>query len=264
MANILSIQINPILEDRESNLKKIEYFTKKFSDRGLDLVVLPEFFSAGIGKIVENEFGGDTICKICEIAKKHKTNIVAGTVITEERGQKYNTSFVIDREGQIVEKYHKIHLYNYFGGREGSKVSAGTETKVVQLDFAKVGLSICFDIRFPVHYNELIKKGAEIIVQPSAWIVSKDIYQNESSLNFAKETWKMMSKTRAFDNLSYWVSSNCIGKMTENDVGIGTSLIIAPNSEIIAEAEEKEMGIFANIDTEIIKAYRQIFPIDKL
>ena len=121
MTGILNIQINPIIGNKDANLRKIDYFIKKNSDKKLDLVVLPEFFSTGIDhdsfiNLPEPEDGGDTIRYVCELAKKYNTNIIAGSVIEGVNGNLYNTSFIIDRNGIIVNKYRKIHLYNYMGG----------------------------------------------------------------------------------------------------------------------------------------------------
>jgi predicted amidohydrolase len=127
MAGILNIQIKPTIGDKEINLKKVEHFMKKHSDKKLDLVVFPEFFSTGVNgkafdEVPEDENGGETIARVKELAKKFNTNIVAGSVIERVGDKSYNTCFVIDRKGEVVGKYRKIHLYNYMGGTEGEHV----------------------------------------------------------------------------------------------------------------------------------------------
>ena len=112
MAGILNIQFNPTISEKESNLKKIERYISDNSDKTIDLVVLPEFFSTGIDhdsfiNSPEDEFGGETIKFVSELKKKYNTNIVAGSVIEKVNDKLYNTSFVINREGKIVTKYRK-------------------------------------------------------------------------------------------------------------------------------------------------------------
>ena len=98
-----------------------------------------------------------------------KRSVVCGTIIEKEGDKLYNTSYMLDRHGQIEGKYRKIHLFNYMGGREGEFLTAGEETVVVNTDIGRIGMSVCFDIKFPLHSRELMKKGAQIIVSPTAW-----------------------------------------------------------------------------------------------
>lgn len=266
MAGILSIQINPTLGDKEMNLKKVEHFIKKYSDKKLDLVVLPENFSTGADfanfqKTSEDEFGGNTIARVCKFAQKYKTNIVAGTVIEKVGERFYNTTFVINREGEIVGKYRKIHLYNYLGGNEGDFVDAGDEEVVVDLDFGKIGLGICFDIRFPHHFTKLVKMGAQIIVLPAGWLIPSEIYNDKQGVKFAREMWHAMARTRAYDNLAYFVISNQAGKVNEDLCALGESMIVAPTSEIMRCAEHEQCGIYSDVDLDIVKYYRSVLPI---
>ena len=202
MVKILNIQINPVIGNKKDNLQKIESFIAENSDKNPDLIVLPEFFSTGID---HNSFinspepvnGGDTIKFVSELAKKFNTNIVAGSVIEKENNKLYNTTFVINRNGNIVDKYRKIHLYNYMGGTEGERITAGDKIVVTDLDFGRIGLGICYDIRYPLHYKKLAKLGAEIIVLPTAWGVSNEIFEDKAMLKHAQELWIAINKTRA-------------------------------------------------------------------
>lgn len=266
MAKILNVQLKSAIGDKELNLKKVDLFIKKYSDKNLDLVVLPEFFSTGMcfetfKATAEDENGGETIKKICDYAKKYSTNIVAGTVIEKSNDKFYNTSFLINRDGKIIDKYRKIHLYNYFGGNEGNFVTAGKDLVVADFDFGKVGMAVCFDLRFPFHYQKLAQMGAQIIVQPSCWAVPADIYHNKESLKFAQDTWLSMNKVRAYDNMAYVVCSNLVDKVSQDFYSIGTSSIIAPTSQILNNAKNDQGAIFANVDLELVKYYRSVCPI---
>lgn len=270
MAGILNIQLKSTIGDKEINLKKVEHYIKKNADKKLDLVVLPEFFSTGVDHesflgAPEDENGGQTIVKICELAKRYNTNIIAGTVIEglKEGGSSklYNTSFAINRNGEILDKYRKIHLFNYMGGTEGDRITPGDRYVVVDFDFAKVGIAICFDMRYPQHYRKLAQMGAEIIVLPTAWIVPTEVYEDKDALNFAQDTWVAMNKTRAYDNLVYCVSCNQCGKANSAWGGIGNSMIVAPTSQVLANAKDEQTAIYADVDLEIVKYYKSIYPI---
>lgn len=94
-----------------------------------------------------------------ETAKRFNTNIVCGSVIIEDEGKRYNSAFVVDRYGNVVGEYRKIHLFNYFGGNEGTYICPGERPFVAELDFGKVGVSMCFDIKFPMLLQKINSNG---------------------------------------------------------------------------------------------------------
>lgn len=263
MTGILDIQLKSKPGDKDFNLKKIELFIKKHSNKKLDLVVLPEFFSTGVDYLntPEDENGGETIKIICGYAKKYNTNIIAGTVIEQAGENLYNTSFAINRNGEIVDKYRKIHLFNYMGETEGNRITPGNRFVVVDFDFGKVGMAVCFDMRYPQQFRELAQMGTEIIILPTAWIVPNKVYDDANARKFAQSTWEAMNKTRAYDNLVYLVSSNQCGKVNDEMSGIGYSMIVAPTSEILANAKDEQGGVYVDIDLEVVKYYKSIYPI---
>lgn len=263
MVGILSIQMKSVINNKKTNLEKVKNIIAQNSDKKLDLVVLPEFFSSGIShesfkNYPEDENGGETINFIKELAKEYNTNIFAGTVIEKSGGELYNTTFVIDRNGQIVGKYRKIHLYNYMGGNEGDLITAGDKEVVLDLDFGRVGLAICFDIRYPMLFKNLSKMGAELVVCPAAWVIPTEVYENPEA---AQDMWIAMNRTRAYDNMFYLVVCNQTGKFSSDRATLGTSLIISPTSEVIARTDFEQSAIYAQIDLTIPKLLKSVCPI---
>lgn len=263
MVGILSIQMKSVINNKNTNLEKVKNIIEQNLDKKPDLVVLPEFFSSGISHISfknypEDENGGETVNFIKELAKKYNTNIVAGTVIEKSNDKLYNTTFVIDRNGNTVGKYRKIHLYNYMGGNEGELITAGNEEVVVDLDIGKVGLAICFDIRYPMHFKKLAKMGAEIVVLPTAWLIPTEVYEAPET---AQEMWISMNRTRAYDNMFYLVICNQTGKLNSQRATLGTSLIISPTAEILARADFEQNAIYAQIDMTIPRLLKSCYPI---
>ena len=264
MTGILNIQFKPILGKKDANLGKVADYLEKSSDKKLDLVVLPEFFSTGIDhesflNSPEDENGGETIKTVCELAKKYNTNIVAGTVIEKSQDKLYNTSFIIDRNGKVIDKYRKIHLYNYMGGTEGDRITPGDRPVVVDLDFGRVGVGVCYDIRYPLYYKELAKMGAEMIVLPTAWLVSQEVFSDSAMLKSAQDMWVAMNRTRAFDNLVYVVTCN----QWDNRC-IGRSMIVSPTTEVVSDGGSEETACYADIDLELVKLYKTIYPIAEI
>ena len=263
MAGILNIQIKSLLNDKQTNLRKIEHYIKFNKDKKLDLVVMPEFFSTNIDyqKEPEDENGGETIKFIQCLAKEYNTNIIAGSVVRTVNGKLYNTTFAIDRMGEIIEKYDKVHLFNYFGGTEGERITAGSDIKIAHFDFAKVGMIICFDMRYPLYINKIVRQGAQMIVMPTAWIVSNEIYNSKLDLQYAQNMFISMCRTRAYDNMVYFVVSNLTKSCGCEKSCIGCSSIISPTAEVMANAMDKECAIYADVDINAVKYLKSICPI---
>lgn len=267
MTGILNIQLKPVIGNKELNLKKVEHYIKKHSDKKLDLIVLPEFFSTGadmefMAKYPEDKNGGEVVKFLQTLAKRCDTNIAAGTVIEKDGENLYNTTFLINRQGEIVEKYRKIHLFNCMGGVEDKTITAGDRVVVADLDIGKVGMSICFDMRYPLHYNKLAKAGAEIIISPTAWEIPDEIYNNSESLKYAQQMWIAINRTRAYDNGVFLVSSNLTGKAEENLSCLGSSLVVSPTSQVLSDAGNFEGGNYCQIDLQEVKYLRSVFPLE--
>lgn len=262
--NILCVQYNPILGDKAGNLEKVEEIINQYSENNLDLVVLPEFFSTGICdksfiNEPEDENGGDTIKTVQGIAKRYNTNIVAGTVITLVDGKRYNTSFAINRKGETIAKYNKIHLYNFAGGTEDKYTTAGNEIVVADFDFAKVGMSVCFDIKFPMHYKKLIQKGAEIIVSPSGWC-TLSAFSEKIKSDFVK-TWQGMNMCRAAETLTYFITADLVGLANKELYCVGNSMICDPLGAVVAGADTYETGVYGEIDLDVVRDFKKLYPV---
>lgn len=262
MAGILSIQINSVLKNKNINFEKIKNFIESNVYKKLDLIVIPEFFATNNAYMdyTEPEDGGESAEFISLLAKKYNTNIIAGSIVRRKNDKLYNSSFAFDRKGSVVQIYDKIHLYNYFGGSEGTRITAGNDISAVDFDFARVGFAICFDVRFPLHFINLIKKQVDIIVLPAAWLIPNSIYNSAGQLKKVQDIWISMCRTRGCDNEVYFVVSNQTGAAANNLSGIGQSMIISPLGEILQNAGDKEGAIYSDIDMNVLKSVREVFP----
>ncbi len=264
MAGILNLQFTPKSGDKEFNLQKVSQMISQYCDKKLDLIILPEFFSTGICddafiNFPEDTKGGVVVKFLSAVAKRFNTNIICGTVSEKVEDKLYNTAFVLNRNGEIIGKYRKIHLYNFFGGNEGTYTDAGNDILVVDLDFAKVGVSVCFDIKFPLLYKELIRQGAEIIVSPSAWSILSSAKNKEKEI-FIK-TWEAMNICRATESLVYFITSNLTGKTVPYLESIGHSMITAPMGEVICNAGFAETPIYADLDMKVVRDLKGKVPV---
>ncbi|EKE04791.1 MAG: hypothetical protein ACD_20C00003G0018 [uncultured bacterium] len=253
---VLGIQITPEIGNKEANLKKIENHMEQNSWFQPDLIVLPEVFNSGVGqgKLLQNMAepvsGGATTELMANMASKYKTNIIAGSYIEEGTDGKFrNTSIVFNRSGEIIGKYNKIHMFSYYGSNEGEFITPGTCSTVVETDIGKIGLSVCYDLRFPELYRSLTYAGAQIIVCPAAWPYPR------------LEHWLTLNKARAIENQVYFIAVNQVGKTNGARVNLGHSMIIDPWGDVITSVGDAEGVMMAEIDLDTVKKLREEFPV---
>ncbi len=263
---VLSLALEPRINNKEKNFQIVSDLISSIVNK-IDLIVLPEFFSTGISnegfiKLAEIENNSETINYFSKIAKKYDTNICLGSIIEKENDNFYNTSYFLNRQGEIVEKYRKIHLFSYFGGNEHLTVKSGNEIKVVDFDFGRVGASICFDIRFPIHFNKLIKMGAEVIVCPNAWCLPIN-FDDKISLIKTKEM-ESFSISRASENLVYFITSSIQGKLGSGLKSCSNSFIVSPYGEILAKSSKTNEAIYSQIDLALVRKLKNEFPVYKI
>lgn len=264
---ILALQYEPRINNVEKNLMTVDFLVQNCKEK-IDLIVLPEFFSTGIShqgfiEHAENEENPKVLNFLSNLAKRNGSNVVGGTIIEKEGNNFYNTSYFFDRKGEIKGKYRKVHLYSYFGGTEDEVITQGNNSPVViEADFAKIGLSICFDLRFPLHFNKLMKMGAEIIVCPNAWCLPMNSANYEFELK--KREMKAFSITRAVENLCYFAASSFKGNLGSGLKSCSNSIIVSPAGEILAIGDENTSSIYTTADTELLRNLRKEFPVDKI
>lgn len=220
----------------------------------VDLVILPEIWNIGYFSfdkyIAESETAdGETITRMRSKAKKKRVYILAGSIVEKDNDRFYNTSFLIGPSGKILGKYRKIHLFGY-GSRESQLLTRGNEVCVIDTEIGTLGLSTCYDLRFPELFRKLIDRGAEIILTVSAWPYPR------------LEHWLLFNRVRAIENQAFLVSSNCVG--TNRSVQFcGHSMIVDPWGTILASGGDEECSVKAEITLDQVEHFRKQFPVLK-
>ena len=130
---------------------------------------------------------------------------------------------------------------------------------MVELDFARVGVSICFDIKYPMLYKTLIRMGAEIIVSPSAWIKLKSLSAKEKEN--AALCWKSLNIARASESLVYFVTSNLAGNINSSLYSVGNSMITNPLGVVESMQGNEESADFKEIDLELVRELKHSVPV---
>ena len=248
---LLALQIGSVIADRDSNIKKVkELLESTLAQRKVDFVFLPEVWTVGwdcesFASIYENFSNSFAITMLKSLAKKYSVNIIGGSVIEKnQNGILTNTAPIINRKGELVAKYDKMHLYSYYGSDEGRYIKAGENPILVELDGIKIGISICYDIRFPELYRAYRKAGADILVNMAAWGASKKI------------PWDSMTTARAVENQTYFIALTQTGDLADGTRNLGHSMIIDYKGNVLDEIDLVEGPIYAEIDLESMYEFR--------
>ena len=189
------------------------------------------------------------------LAKKYKKWILIGSLILKMGKNKLvNRSVLISAKGKIESYYDKIHMYDarlsskekYF---ESRLFKSGNKIKIAKLPWGKLGLSICYDLRFPTMYKKMSKRGAIFLSIPSAFTETT-----------GKKHWHTLLKARAIENFSYVFAPGQAGKHCNGRKTYGHSLIVSPDGKVIKELGKENGVITANVDPKYVKSLRKIIP----
>ncbi len=258
------IQINSG-SNKVANLAKTEKFILEACFKQAKFIALPEVFNLrGVhNESLENAEdinSGETIQLVKKLARENQVWILAGSLMVKalDGGLPYNTSLLVSPSGEITATYKKIHLFDMVQGatqiRESLRNQSGTSPQVATLDIAgqnyKLGMSICYDLRFPELYRNYADERVELITVPSAFTH----YTGQAH-------WTVLCRARAIENQAYVIAPNQCG-----DGGAvrsyGHSLIVDPWGEILAEASgDKEEIIYADIDLDRLNEIRSKLPV---
>ena len=232
-------------------------------DAGAKLIVLPENFAImGMKEqdkveVREEDGKGKIQDFLAQTAAKHKVWIVGGTIplVTSDPKKVKAACLLYNDKGKVVARYDKIHLFDVSIEESGEKynesstIEPGTETVVVDTPFGKLGLAICYDLRFPELFREMIDKGVEIIALPSAFTAIT-----------GKAHWKPLIRARAIENLSYVIAAAQGGFHVNGRATHGNSMIVDPWGNILNHLQQGSGAVIADVDRDKLISTRQNFP----
>jgi len=234
---------------KEENLLHAEELLSQIS--GSDLVILPEVWNIGYFSFDQYEresetVGGETAMRMSEAARRLGTYLHAGSWVVKRDGHLYNTSFLFDRQGTLIGTYEKIHLFGY-GSKENQLLTGGTEPVTVKTEIGTLGLTTCYDLRFPELYREMMRDGVQLFLVTSGWPYPR------------LEHWMMFNRIRAIENVAYLISANCTG-INRGVHFCGHSMIVDPWGVIKASGGDEEEILYADIEIEMVDRVRSTFP----
>ncbi|MBK5273855.1 MAG: carbon-nitrogen family hydrolase [Desulfuromonadales bacterium] len=244
--NAAAIQFNVKQGDVDANLTYVRQALRRVADNGANLAVLPEMWSSGFAYRNLNELAQRTagiVEELLELSRELKLVIVGS--MPEPHGEKvFNTVHLIDN-GHLAGIYRKLHLFSLLG--EDKAFDGGDSWLLAETSLGKIGVIICYDLRFPELSRRLAVEGAQIICVPAQWPKPR------------QEHWRTLLRARAIENQLFVVSCNACGLVGKLDF-FGMSMIIDPKGELLAESGEEEGEITARLDMQTMTDWRAQIP----
>lgn len=253
------VQINT-RDDKEANLRRAEELIDEAVARGARFVVLPEYVSYLGAKDRHQEVAesvpGPTTERFAAKARQHGIYLHGGSIHerSDTPDKYYNTSVVFNPDGEIIATYRKIHLFDIdltgnVTANESSSILPGDEIVTAEIDGHTVGLSICYDLRFPELYRHLALEGAEVLLVPAAF-----------TMFTGKDHWHVLLRARAIENQTYVLAPGQYGSHDPNAQCYGHSVVIDPWGSVIADASDAEGVVVADLDFDYVRKIRKQLP----
>lgn len=248
----------------QANLMEAGRLIKEAAARGAGMVVLPETFAmmgaddADKVKVAETFGEGPIQTFISQQARKYGVWIIAGTIPirSDDPARSYAASLMYDAKGNVVARYDKIHLFDVMLSEnqevytESDTTVPGKAPVVVDTPFGKIGMSVCYDLRFPELYRRLSEQGAQILVVPAAF----------TELT-GKAHWEVLLRARAIENLCYVVAPGQGGYHVSGRTTYGHSMIVDYWGRVRGVREKGAGVVLADIDLDALEQTRKTFPV---
>jgi predicted amidohydrolase len=254
-----AVQLNS-RDDKDRNLAAADRLTRAAAADGASLVVLPEKFNV-LGSHADYLAGaetleGPTIGWARETARELGLDLVAGSIVErrEDRPKLSNTSVHVGPDGEVKAVYRKIHMFDVeVGGqvyRESESQEGGHEiVSSESADGIALGLTVCYDLRFPELYRVLAVEGARVLLVPAAF-----------TRLTGRAHWEILIRARAIENQAFVVAADQVGSHPPDNVSYGGSMIVDPWGEVLAHAPDEECFVAADLDLELQDEVRGKLP----
>ena len=253
-----AVQLNST-DDKQRNLETAARLVRAAADDGAELIALPEkwnLLAGGEALLAGAEpIDGPTITAARSWARELGVHLVAGSIAERDPDNEklFNTSVLIDSQGEVEAVYRKIHMFDVdVGGvayRESEHEDPGTEIVIAHAGDVAVGMTVCYDLRFPELYRILAVRGARVIVVPAAF-----------TLHTGKDHWEPLLRARAIENQAFIVAPNHFGEAPPHYHSYGRSMIVDPWGVILATAHDEETFVAAELDFALQDRVRESLP----
>ncbi|XP_066455278.1 omega-amidase NIT2 [Eleutherodactylus coqui] len=253
---LVQLLVSPVKSD---NLKRACELVKKAAQQGAQIVALPECFNSPYGNKFFPEYAekipGQSTQMMSDVAKECGIYLIGGSIPEEDSGKLYNTCTVFGPDGALLMKHRKIHLFDIdvpgkICFQESETLSPGDQLSMFDTPYCKIGVGICYDIRFAELAQIYTKKGCQLLVYPGAF-----------NMTTGPAHWELLQRARALDNQVYVATASPARDDKASYVAWGHSSVVSPWGEVIANADADEAIISADIDLQYLAEVRQQIPI---
>lgn len=244
--------------NKAETMAKTERMIREAADNGADVICLPEMFNCPYSKEYFRSFAdaenGESVREMSRWARENGIILIGGSIPEKSGDKLYNTCFVFDGDGNIIAKHRKVHLFdvNIDGGirfKESNNFSAGDEVTVFDTKFGKMGVVICFDIRFPELIRATARRGAEVVFCPAQF-----------NMTTGPRHWELSVRSRAMDNEIFFVGASAARYEGFDYECWGHSAVASPFGMLCAGCDEKEQILYCDIDLSEVVSVRAQLP----
>ncbi len=247
-------------DDRAANLKSARMLLERAAAEGADLAMLPEYtdyLGHAAGEPEPESLHGSFATFFATAARDLGIWVHAGSFheVGPDSSRTYNTSLVFDRTGALAATYRKIHLFDVsipgrVESKESARVAAGSDVVAVDIEGVRVGLSICYDLRFPELYRQLaVREAASLLVVPAAFM-----------MHTGRDHWEVLLRARAIENQCYVLAAGQIGQHDPHRTCFGRSMVIDPWGIVLAQAPDVVGVTITDLDIERLETIRREVP----
>lgn len=258
---IAAIQMSTVA-DKMENVRTVKTYLEKIKDENPDFVILPEMFCCPYQTenfpIYAEKEGGPVWQQLSGYAKQYGIYLIGGSMPEKDaEGNVYNTSYIFDREGKQIGKHRKVHLFDIDvkGGqtfKESDTLTAGDSDTVFDTEFGKIGVMLCFDIRFPELSRMMVNDGVKVIFVPAAF-----------NMTTGPAHWELSFRTRALDNQIYMVGCAPARDVSPGYISWGHSIVTDPWGRVTGMLDENEGILLAELDMDYEEQVREELPLLK-
>lgn len=250
VARCAALQIEtPDTESKVQRLQRVSALIRSLP--AVDLILLPEIWTTGYFTFDRyaadaEDLAGETVAILADAARDAGAYLLAGSMVERAGDALYNTSLLFNPAGELAATYRKIHLFGY-GSLETQILTPGRDIVTVPTPFGVLGLSTCYDLRFPELYRAQVDRGAEMFLVVSAWPFPR------------LEHWLVLNRARAIENQAYVISCNCAG-LNGGSRLLGHSMVTNPWGTVIAGTDDRTTVLHATLDPGVVNDCRAEFP----
>lgn len=246
---IALVSVDQVWESKNENFDLCHEYVKKSVELSADLVVFPEMtltgYSMNTNAIAECWTSSVTISRFRKLATKYGVALIVGLAI-EDNGFFKNSAIFIDKFGSVLTRYDKIHLFSMAG--EGNSFLPGNSISIAEFDKERIGLTICYDLRFPELYS-IISKKADIIINIASWPSQR------------LQHWNVLLQSRAIENQVFMVGVNRTGVDPQGNIYVDSSKIFFPNGDTVSPIHTAQNFKLYEIEPNLVNEYRNNFRV---